>query len=80
MRRADICMRVSTNGFEESAKADRRNAVVRYDLKSGRLLDRFGAPDAMQLNDLAVASDGTLYVTDSNGGHALSQKAGGKRR
>ena len=59
---------VSTNGFEESAKADRRNAVVRYDLKSGRLLDRFGAPDAMQLNDLAVASDGTLYVTDSMAG------------
>ena len=35
---------VSTNGFEESAKTERRNAVVRYDLKSGHLLDRFAAP------------------------------------
>src|SRR5437763_275849 len=56
---------VSTNGFMEAAKTDRRNAVVRYDLESGRLLDRFVAPAAMQLNDLAVARDGTLYVTDS---------------
>jgi SMP-30/gluconolaconase/LRE-like protein len=56
---------VSSNGFEDSAKTERRNAVFRYDLKSGRLLDRFAAPEAMQLNDLALAADGTLYVTDS---------------
>jgi len=56
---------VSTNGFLEEAKSERRNAVVRYELKSGRLVDRFAAPDAVQLNDLAVAPDGTLYVTDS---------------
>jgi hypothetical protein len=56
---------VTTNGFEESAKKERRNAVVQYDLKDGRLMDRFVAPDAMQLNDLAIATDGTLYVTDS---------------
>jgi hypothetical protein len=28
-------------------------------------VDRFAAPDAVQLNDLAIAPDGTLYVTDS---------------
>ena len=56
---------VSTNGFLDAAKTERRNAVVRYDLKTGRLLDRFNAPEAMQLNDLAIAPDGTLYVTDS---------------
>jgi hypothetical protein len=59
---------VSTNGFEESAKRERRNAVVCYDLNSGRLADRFPAPEAMQLNDLVIASDGTLYVTDSESG------------
>lgn len=59
---------VSTNGFEESAKTERRNAVVRYDLKDGRLLDRFSAPEAMQLNDLAVTPEGTIYVTDSMSG------------
>lgn len=56
---------VSTNGFEDSAKVERRNAVLRYDLKSGRRLQRLEAPDAMQLNDVAVGADGTLYVTDS---------------
>jgi hypothetical protein len=65
---------VSTNGFEESAKTERRNAVVRYDLKSSRLMDRFAAPEAMFLNDLAVASDGTLYVTDSIGGALFRKK------
>lgn len=56
---------VSTNGFEDSAKVERRNAVLRYDLKTGRRLQRLEAPDALQLNDVAVGSDGTLYVTDS---------------
>jgi hypothetical protein len=59
---------VSTNGFEESAKKEHRNAVVCYDLNSGHLTDRFPAPEAMQLNDLVIASDGTLYVTDSESG------------
>jgi sugar lactone lactonase YvrE len=67
---------VSTNGFEESAKKERRNGVVRYDLKSGRLADRFAAAEAMQLNDLAVAPDGTLYVTDSNSGTLFRKKSG----
>ena len=65
---------VSTNGFEESAKKERRNAVMRYDLKEGRLTDRFVAPEAMQLNDLAVAPDGTLYVTDSETGSLFRKK------
>ena len=65
---------VTTNGFEESAKKERRNAVVRYDLKDGRLMDRFVAPDAMQLNDLAIATDGTLYVTDSQTGSLFRKK------
>jgi len=56
---------VSTNGFLDEAKTQRRNAVVRYDLKTGRLADRFDAPDAMQLNDIAIAPSGTIYATDS---------------
>ena len=56
---------VSTNGFLDEAKMERRNAVVRYHLKNAVFLDRFDAPEAMQLNDIAVAPDGTLYVTDS---------------
>ena len=65
---------VSTNGFLDEAKPERRNAIVRYELKSGRLVDRFEAPDALQLNDLAIAPDGTLYVTDSIGGNAFRKE------
>src|SRR5262249_26138802 len=65
---------VSTNGLEESAKQDRRNAVVCYDLNGGRLTDRFPAPEAMQLNDLVIASDGTLYTTDSQSGTLFRKK------
>lgn len=37
-------------------------------------MDRFIAADAMQLNDLAIAPDGTLYVTDSMGGTLFRKK------
>ena len=56
---------VSTNGFLEEAKTERRNSVFLYDLEDGLLMDTFDAPEATQLNDLAIAADGTLYVTDS---------------
>jgi hypothetical protein len=65
---------VSTNGFEESAKNERRNVVVCYDLSNGRLTDRFPAPEAMQLNDLVIASDGALYATDSQSGTLFRKK------
>jgi hypothetical protein len=65
---------VSTNGFEDAAKAERRNAVVRYDLKPGRLAERFVVPEAMQLNDVAITADGTLYVTDSASGSLFRKK------
>ena len=65
---------VSTNGFEDSAKTDRRNAIMRYNLKDGRLMDRFVAPEAMQLNDVAVAPDGTVYTTDSASGTLFRKK------
>jgi hypothetical protein len=65
---------ITTNGVEESAKKERRNAVIQYDLKDGRMTDRFAARDAMQLNDLAVAQDGTLYVTDSETGSLFRKK------
>jgi hypothetical protein len=59
---------VSTNGFLEEAQKQRRNAVVRYDLKNGSLVNRYDAPDANQLNDLTIAADGTIYATDSGSG------------
>ncbi|HEY0855815.1 MAG TPA: hypothetical protein VGE16_02085 [Albitalea sp.] len=67
---------VSTNGFEASARTLRRNAVLRYDLRSGRLAERIDVPDAQQLNDIAIAADGTQYATDSPGGALWRRKPG----
>ncbi len=65
---------VSTNGFLDEAQKQRRNAVVRYDLKNGLLVNRYDAPDANQLNDLTVAADGTIYATDSANGTLFRKK------
>ena len=67
---------VSTNGVLSQANNGRRNCVVRYDLKTERLVDRFDAPEALQLNDLTIAPDGTLYVTDSAGGTIFRNRPG----
>lgn len=40
-------------------------AVRVFDLDTGAPLDTFDAPGAIRLNDLAIAADGTLYITDS---------------
>jgi len=65
---------VSTNGFLDGAQKQRRNTIVRYDLNSGQVTDRFDAPGAKQLNDLTVASDGTIYSTDSESGTLFRKK------
>jgi sugar lactone lactonase YvrE len=69
---------VSTNGFLDEARKQRRNAVVRYDLKNGLLVNRYDAPDASQLNDLTSAADGTIYATDSAGGTLFRKTPGEK--
>ena len=67
---------VSSNGFEDSAKVERRNAVLRYDLGRNRLAARYDVPAALQLNDVAVAPDGTLYATDSGAGSIYRLRPG----
>jgi hypothetical protein len=70
---------VTTNGFETSAATARRNAVLSYDLRSRRRLARFDIAGALQLNDVAIAPDGTVYVSDSAAGsvYRLAPKARG---
>jgi sugar lactone lactonase YvrE len=69
---------VSTNGFLDEAQKQRRNAVVRYDLKNALLVNRYDAPDANQLNDLSIAADGTIYATDSASGTLFRKTPGEK--
>ena len=70
---------VSTNGFEDSARTERRNAVLIYDLGRGRRVARHDVPEALQLNDVAVAADGTVYVTDSAAGSIFRMRPGERR-
>ena len=70
---------VSTNGFEDSARTGRRNAVLIYDLGRGRRIARHDVAEALQLNDVAVAADGTLYVTDSAAGSIYRMRPGERR-
>jgi len=70
---------VSTNGFEDSARDDRRNAILIYDLGRGRRIARHDVAEALQLNDVAVAADGTLYVTDSAAGSIWRMRPGEKK-
>jgi hypothetical protein len=69
---------VSTNGFLDEAQKQRRNAVVRHDLKNGLLVNRYDAPDANQLNDVTIAADGTIYATDSANGTLFRKTLGEK--
>lgn len=66
-RRDRLCA-VSTNGFEDAGRDRPRNAVLCWRLADRRLLARIEVPEARQLNDLAFAPDGGLYITDSAGG------------
>ena len=56
------------------------NAVLAFDLRTGKRTGEFLVPDARQLNDVAIAPDGKLYATDSGAGTIMkfdpSQKSG----
>jgi sugar lactone lactonase YvrE len=59
---------VATNAIVPPAAAPPANAVVELDADSGRLLRRLDAAGANQLNDVAVAPDGTVFASDSGNG------------
>ncbi len=67
---------VVTRGFDPEARP--ANAVVSYDLRRGRKLLRFEVAAAGQLNDVAVAPDGTVYASDSAAGSVFRMKPGAR--
>lgn len=58
---------VSTSALTSAGRTRPRNAVVVYDLRSGRRERTYAIAEAAQLNDVAVG-DGFLLATDSAGG------------
>lgn len=69
---------VSTGAAPAGPGPGRGNAVFRYRLRDGRLLERSVVPEAMQLNDVAVGPDGTLWLSDSAAGRVFRRKPGEK--
>lgn len=59
---------VSTSALTNAGRAKLRNAVVSFDLDSGRLVRRVDVPAAKQLNDVAVAPGGRVFASDSEAG------------
>jgi DNA-binding beta-propeller fold protein YncE len=59
---------VSTSALTTEGEAHRRNAVVAFDVDTGRMLRRIAVPAARQLNDVAVAHGGRVFATDSGSG------------
>jgi hypothetical protein len=59
---------VSTSALTDAGEKQRRNAVVSFDVDTGKLLRRDEIPEATQLNDVTVALGGRVYASDSGSG------------
>jgi len=59
----------------------RASTLFRFDLASGKTLGRFASPPGGKhlFNDLAIAKDGGLYLTDSEEGAVYRLRAGGEK-
>lgn len=66
---------VSTNSFSMLTGEAADNALFVYDLKTRALRARYGAPEALNLNDVAVGPNGEVVVTDSGAGAVYQLEA-----
>lgn len=63
-----ILYAVSTSAVTRAGEAKPRNAVLAFEIDQHRLLRRYEIPEARQLNDVAVAPGGRVFVSDSGSG------------
>jgi SMP-30/gluconolaconase/LRE-like protein len=66
---------VSTSALTDAGQKRLRNSVVAFDVDTGKLLHRYEVPAARQLNDVAVAPGGRVFVTDSASGAVYELRA-----
>jgi hypothetical protein len=59
---------VCTSALTEAGRKQLVNAVVTYDLKTGKKAREVSVPKAAQLNDVTVAPNSDLYASDSASG------------
>lgn len=71
---------VTTSAISDPSAKPARNAVVAFDLVTGRVVKRFDVPGAAQLNDVTVAPGGRVYATDSGSGAVYELPAQGDAR
>lgn len=76
-RRVLWATETALTGFRNIPKADwGRSAVLLYDLRSARLLQRIDGPRAGQLGDATLTPNGDLLVSDSSGGNLYLARRG----
>ena len=63
-----ILYAVATSALTDAGRKRRRNAVLAFDIDKHSLIRRVDIPDAVQLNDVAVAFGGRTFVSDSGSG------------
>jgi hypothetical protein len=66
---------VSTSALTAEGRKNRRNSIVEYEIDSRNLKRRVDIPNAVQLNDVAVAPGGRVFTTDSGSGAVYEIKA-----
>jgi hypothetical protein len=59
---------VTTTALTTDGAKSKRNAVIAFDVDTGRLMRRNDVPEATQLNDVTVALGGRVYASDSGSG------------
>jgi sugar lactone lactonase YvrE len=71
---------VALQGFVFAPEADwGKSAVLRYDLKTGKLLRRVEAPRGTALGDMVLTANGDAIVSDGEGGGIYRVLANGDR-
>ena len=66
---------VSTNALTAEGRKHRRNAIVEFETDAHHMKRRVEVPDAVQLNDVAVAPGGRVFTTDSGSGAVYEIRA-----